>query len=116
MKIVATEEFVRMPAGTIFTPCDAYGNPKDDYEIKVDAGETDEKGVHHYNGTLPVFPLATAPGHFEFFSYDGDSNDARGYEYFAVLEDADIDNVILLLQWAKGHCSDIELVKKVPGL
>lgn len=108
-----TEDFVKMPAGTIFAPCDMWGNPLDEYEIKMDTGY-EINGEWHFNGTCPVFPHMV-DGMFEFFPYDGDSNDARSYDEFMVLDENDIDSIIKVLSWAKGGCSNDNIVEELKG-
>lgn len=119
MKIVDYEAFVRMPAGTIFTPwepCVMKAEP----EIKVDHGREiliesggKLKKIWYFNGTCHIIPQPvgdTGVGfdfgevESEFWYYDGDSNDASDYKMFLIFEEEDIDNMIKLLQWAKDGC------------
>lgn len=117
MKIVTYDEFVRMPAGTIFapwTPC-AY---KDEFEIKVDGGHSyinrySGKECWGFNGTMPVFPYANddwcfrgvGPIHSEMYLYDGSNADYDDDELFAVMEEKDIRKMIEALEWALKGCT-----------
>lgn len=109
MLIVTKEEFIKMPAGTIFAPwvpcCFDAG-----FEIKVDAGDGE-----HYNGTMPLEPwidciMPLDPGQYDvdFEIYDGDQNDIYKYKYIAVLEPKDIVNLISKLVWALNGCPDTD--------
>lgn len=113
MKIVTCEEFIVMPAGTVFAPCDEYGSVFDEFEIKMDEGKI-YNGEHTFNGTCPVFPIVQ-DFELEFFPYDGDANDARGHEYFLILEQQDVEQVIAMLHWANSGCKDETLIKDLPG-
>ena len=91
MLIVKREEFVRMPAGTVFAPW----RPNcfmGIFEIKVDTGR--------------LYPNFVGPGQndVDFQVYDGDQNDVADYDYIAVLERKDIENLISKLQWALNGC------------
>ena len=110
MLIVKREEFVRMPAGTIFAPW----RPNyfmERFEIKVDGGRlyTDYGWV--YSGTMPLEPWLeehVGPGQndVDFQVYDGDQNDVADYDYIAVLERKDVENLIGKLQWALNGCPE----------
>lgn len=114
MKIVTYDEFVRMPAGTIFAPY----KPcvfEDRMEIKVDGGgeyiDWQGKKKWGFIGTMPLEPWLgdMAPmdyGEYEakWEIYDGDQNDASFYSMFAVLEPQDVDKLISILRWAQGGC------------
>lgn len=117
MKIVDFENFVRLPAGTIFapyTPCVL----EDRLAIKVDEGrDWDESegyfDSHSFNGVMSLEPwlgdysCLFRPGDQEpasFENYDGDNNDYRDYELFLIFEEEDVDRLIRVLEWAKGGC------------
>lgn len=111
MKIVNYDEFVRMPAGTVFapyTPCVFEGN----FEIKVDEGrQWGDKWT--FNGTMCLEPWlgdyfqAFDYGTYEteLATYDGDSNDASEHKMFAVLEEHEVKRLINALHWALDGCS-----------
>lgn len=117
MKIVDYETFVRMPAGTIFSPWDPRGYIKD-FEIKIDPGKEHEinfadgkRKQWMYNGTCQVIPHIPddegydyGPVNYEFFYYDGSSVDVMDYNMFLIFEEEDIDNMIKVLEWAKKGC------------
>ena len=114
MLIVKREEFVRMPAGTIFAPwrpnCFMAG-----FEIKVDPGRLYPDYGWVYSGTMPLEPWLedfVGPGQndVDFQVYDGYQNDVAEYEYIAVLERKDIENLIGKLQWALNGCPYLELI------
>ena len=116
MKLVDFETFVRLPAGTIFAPytpcvleerlavktCEGWDTPDSPYYS------------HVFNGVMPLHPWVDSlscllydcgdeqPASFE--SYDGDNNDYRDYKLFLVFDEADIDRLIKVLEWAKGGC------------
>ena len=108
MLIVKREEFVRMPAGTIFAPW----RPNcfmERFEIKVDTGRLYPNYGWGYVGTMPLEPWLedfVGPGQndVDFQVYDGDQNDVADYDYIAVLERKDIENLISKLQWALNGC------------
>lgn len=110
MLIVKREEFVKMPAGTIFAPW----RPNcfmGIFEIKVDAGRFYPDYGWVYAGTMPLEPWledSVCPGQndVDFQVYDGDQNDVAEYEYIAVLERKDIENLIGKLQWALSGCPE----------
>lgn len=108
MLIVKREEFVRMPAGTVFAPW----RPNcfmGIFEIKVDTGRLYPNYGWVYVGTMPLEPWLedfVGPGQndVDFQVYDGDQNDVADYDYIAVLERKDIENLISKLQWALNGC------------
>ena len=117
MKIVNFENFVRLPAGTIFAPY----KPcvlEDRLAIKVDEGRDYDPNVylypHAFNGVMQLEPwmgdysCLFRPGDQEpasFEIYDGDNNDYRDYEMFLIFEEEDVDRLIRVLEWAKGGCA-----------
>lgn len=105
MKIVKTEEFIKMPAGTIFAPF-APSVFLDGFEIKVDAGDGNS-----YCGTMPLEPWLDdftyyCEGQYDvdFEVYDGSSADIVQYDLVAVLEEKDVRNLIGKLEWALNGC------------
>lgn len=110
MLIIKREEFVRMPAGTIFAPW----RPNcfmERFEIKVDAGRHDPDYGWLYCGTMPLEPwledfVCHGQNDADFQVYDGDQNDVAEYEYIAVLERKDVENLIDKLQWALNGCPE----------
>lgn len=108
MLIVKREEFVRMPAGAVFAPW----RPNcfmERFEIKVDTGRLYPNYGWGYVGTMPLEPWLedfVGPGQndVDFQVYDGDQNDVADYDYIAVLERKDIENLISKLQWALNGC------------
>lgn len=108
MLIVKREDFLKMSAGTIFapwTPNCFMGT----FEIKVDPGRFYPDCGWVYSGTMPLEPWLDdhiCPGHndVDFQVYDGDQNDVSEYEYIAVLERKDIENLIGKLRWALNGC------------
>lgn len=125
MKLIGYEEFIRMPAGTIFAPYRPYVL-EDELEIKVDHGHEYRNLLTGetqwvFDGTMPLRPwlgdyceLYNIGDQEEasFEIYDGDSNDARDYDMFLVFEEADIDRMIDVLKWAKSGCTaDYKLSK-----
>lgn len=109
MLIVTKEEFLKMPAGTIFCPwvwCYYDG----EFEIKVD-----DTVNGTYNGTMPLTPWidvdSIKPGKnkVDFEIYDGDQNDIYDCKWIAVLEKEDIENLISKLQWALKGCPKGEI-------
>lgn len=98
MLIVKREEFVRMPAGTIFAPW----RPNcfmERFEIKVNSGRPDPDYGWLYCGTMPLEPW------LEDFVCPG-QNDVAEYDYIAVLERKDVENLIGKLQWALNGCPE----------
>ena len=110
MLIVKREDFVKMPAGTIFAPW----SPNcfmDVFEIKVDTGQFHPDCGWIYCGAMPLEPWLEAsvgPGQndIDFQIYDEDQNDVADYEYIAVLERKDVENLIGKLQWALNGCPE----------
>lgn len=110
MLIIKREEFVRMPAGTIFAPW----RPNcfmGIFEIKVDTGRFYPDYGLVYSGTMPLEPWledSVCPGQndVDFQVYDGDQNDVAEYEYIAVLERKDVENLIGKLRWALSGCPE----------
>lgn len=110
MLIVKREEFVRMPAGTIFAPW----RPNcfmERFEIKVDSGRPDPDYGWLYCGTMPLEPsleyfTVIGQNDVDFVVYDGDQNDVAEYDYVAVLERKDVENLIGKLQWALNGCPE----------
>lgn len=118
MKLVGYEEFIRMPAGTIFAPYEPCVL-MEELAIKVDRGceygnrFTNEKRWA-FNGVMSLQPWLgeycelynvgdQEPASWEI--YDGDSHDASEYNLFLVFEEADIDRMINVLKWAKSGCT-----------
>ena len=123
MKIVRYEEFVRMPAGTIFMPYAPSVFLGDCFEIKVDKGHEypspfdPNETAYNFNGVMSLLPWLGAdccdtfyrPGDqmdAKFDIYDGDASDYIQYELFAILEEKDIDQLIKVLEWAKNGCKE----------
>lgn len=110
MLIVKREEFVKMPAGTIFAPW----RPNcfmGIFEIKVDTGRFYPDYGWVYTGIMPLEPWledSVCPGQndVDFQVYDGDQNDVAEYDYIAVLERKDVENLIGKLQWALNGCPE----------
>ena len=113
MKIVTYEEFVRMPAGTLFAPwkpCN-YENP---IAIKTDTGygrlDWKNRPTWYFNGVatlapfMPDYPDTYGIYESEIFHYDGDSYDYEEYQMFAVLEEHEVRRLLHLLEWALGGC------------
>jgi hypothetical protein len=118
MKIVDYNTFVRLPAGTVFSPympCSLEG----DLEIKVDGGHAYEAPCFpegwYFNGTMTLSPWFEdpslllglgdeAPASFEV--YDGSNVDYRDYKMFLIFEDSDVERLIKVLEWARSGCKD----------
>lgn len=115
MKIVGYEEFIRMPAGTIFAPF----TPnffEEGFEIKVDEGheyigQWDDEKHWAFLGTMPLEPWLACDDSMTYGEYDvkleiydGDSTDAMHYKMFAVLEPHDVKELINALYWALDGC------------
>lgn len=108
MKILNYDEFIRMPAGTIFAPYVPYGL-EEGLAIKTDHGG-EINGKWSFCGVMPlepwnldsVFDEESVRATFEI--YDGDSNDCADYDKFLVFDECDIDRLISVLQWAKNGC------------
>ena len=106
MLIVKREEFIKMPAGTIFAPW-IPNCFMDEFQIKVDGGDGE-----HYNGTMPLSPwlgdsiICPGQNDVDFEIYDGDQNDISNFEYIAVLERKDVENLISKLQWSLNGCNN----------
>ena len=116
MKIVNYEEFVRMPAGTIFAPYEP-NVFTEEFAVKTDTGE--ERDIPYcgkrwcFTGVMPLHPWL---GEYSFFNYigaqedasfeiyDGDQNDYDMDGMFAILEEQDIQKLITVLVWAMGGC------------
>ena len=99
MKVVDFDTFVRLPSGTIFapyTPCCLLG----EMEIKVDGGYPYKSSPcfegYAFNRTM------TLPASFEI--YDGSDVDYRDYKLFLIFEDADVERLIRVLEWARSGC------------
>lgn len=110
MKVVTVEEFIKMPAGTIFCPIKDGMFDNNDFEIKTQDGE-------RYCGTMPLVPWIDEfisikyPGTYDidYEIYDGCSADLIGlYECIAVLEEKDVRNLISKLYWALNGCKEEE--------
>lgn len=110
MLIVTTEEFIKMPAGTIFAPFEPNEFAfLEDLEIKVDGGDGET-----YLGTMPIVPWLdprrtfAGPGQYEvdYEIYDGSSAEISMYELVAVLEPKDVLNLISKLVWALNGCKN----------
>ena len=69
------------------------------FEIKVDTGRFYPDYGWVYSGTMPLEPW------LEDFVGPG-QNDVAEYEYIAVLERKDIENLIEKRQWALKGCPD----------
>lgn len=118
MKIVDYNTFVRLPAGTVFSPyipCSLEG----DLEIKVDGGHAYESPCFPegwtFNGTMTLSPwfedpsLLLGPGDeapASFEVYDGSNVDYRDYKMFLIFEDSDVERLIKVLEWARSGCKD----------
>lgn len=116
MKLVNFETFIRMPAGTVFAPYEPCVL-LDRLAIKVDPGEDMPEDypyyTHTFNGVMELEPwlsdhcMLWEAGDQEkasFEIYDGDTNDYRDYKLFLVFEEADVDRLISVLNWAKNGC------------
>lgn len=97
-----------MPAGTIFAPWipNCFMGT---FEIKVDPGRFYSDCGWVYSGTMPLEPwlddyICSGQNDVDFQVYDGDQNDVSEYEYIAVLERKDIENLIGKLRWALNGC------------
>lgn len=133
MKIVTYDEFIRMPAGTIFAPWtpSVY---EGDFEIKVDGGKQfvnryTGKEDYTFNGTMLIYPHIDTeheldgwynygPVKTEMFHYDGAAVDYSDYKMFAIMEEKDIRKMIEALEWALRGCvgefdTDIPLESEV---
>ena len=111
MKLVNYDEFIRMPAGTIFAPY-ARGELKEELSIKTSHGRT-YQGKWVFCGIMPLTPWNIDEVLFgdesvraSFEAYDGDEIDCADYDKFLVLEDFDIERLISVLQWAKNGCPE----------
>ena len=123
MKIVNYEEFIKMPAGTIFAPYEPCIF-KDEFAIKTDTGEEYyneylKETRWLFNGVMPLQPWInsehTCPdlGYHEDASYeiyDGSSVDYDEKGLFAILEEQDVKKLIDILQWALKGCEDEPVV------
>lgn len=114
MRLVTTEEFARMPAGTVFAPFEPYVL-KDRLEIKVDGGAlvTNGRGERFwaYNGTMPLEPWNMEDlndigdrADAEYEVCDGDQNDLIDEKMILVLERQDVERMIGVLKWALEGC------------
>lgn len=116
MKIVNYDEFVRMPAGTIFAPYKPHIF-QEEFGIKTNTGEEYNSPycgkIWCFTGVMPLQPWLDdysgllCPGTQEdasFEIYDGDQNDYDKDGMFAVLEERDIKKLIDILQWALKGC------------
>lgn len=114
MKIVTYDEFIRMPAGTVFAPYEPCVF-KDHFEIKVDKGWEDGSD-YYFNGTMPLEPCPVGneyawgkmmgPGQVdtEMCIYDGSNADYSKDELFAVLEPHEVRRLIKALLWVYEGC------------
>lgn len=122
MKIVNYEEFIRMPAGTIFAPYEPCIF-KEELAIKTDTGEEHDIPFYGkrwcFNGVMPLRPwlgdcctLYSAGDQEDasFEIYDGDHNDYDNDGLFAILEEQDVKKLIDILQWALKGCEDEPVV------
>lgn len=128
MKIVNYEEFIRMPAGTIFAPYEPCIF-KDEFAIKTDTGEEYEYHSEYFNtvlekrwifnGVMPLQPWLdcehTVPelgyqGDASYEIYDGSSVDYDEKGMFAILEEKDVLKLIDILKWALKGCEDEPVV------
>lgn len=112
MKIVTYDEFIRMPAGTIFAtyePCVF----KDRFQIKTDGGW--EVGKNYYfNGAMPLEPWLDVDNMLsesllgtyktEMCTYDDSNADYSEDELFAILEPHEVKELIKALYWALDGC------------
>ena len=107
MKIVDYNEFIRLPAGTVFCPYEPcfFHSP---LQIKTDTGW--QSGTKYlFNGTISLEPsfsdqenLAFGVGRYEigFPVCDTSSIDFDENSLFAILDKEEIENLIDLLKWA----------------
>lgn len=119
MKIVNYDDFVRMPAGTIFAPF----TPNiftEEFGIKVDTGEEHDIPFCGkrwcFNGVMPLRPWLGDFSNYigslylgfqedaSFEIYDGDHNDYDKDGMFAILEEQDVKRLIKVLEWALKGC------------
>ena len=111
MKIVDYNEFVRLPAGTVFCPYEPcfFHSP---LQIKTDTGW--QSGTKYlFNGTISLEPsfsdqenLAFCVGRYEigFPVCDTSSIDFDENSLFAILDKEEIENLIDLLKWELKGC------------
>lgn len=111
MKIVDYNEFIRLPAGTVFCPYEPcfFHSP---LQIKTDTGH-EYNGQHIFNGAMPLEPwfidqdnLPTETGTYktEMAIWDDSSVDFEKNGLFAVLEKHEIEELIKSLKWAMDGC------------
>lgn len=107
MLIVKREDFIKMPAGTIFAPFlpNVFA---EGFEIKVDGGNGER-----YCGTMPLepwidndFTMTEGQYNVDYEIYDGDQNSILEYDLIAVLEEKDVHALIEKLMWALNGCKD----------
>ena len=115
MRLINYEDFIRMPAGTIFAPYKPCVTVER-LAIKTDEGKvlpySWAKGEHLFNGVMPLEPWLGDTGLYNigdredasFEIYDGANSDYMDYKMFLVFEEADIDLMIKVLIWAKNGC------------
>ena len=114
MKIVNYEEFVRMPAGTIFAPFEP-SVFTEEFAVKTDTGE--EHDIPYcgkrwcFNGVMSLQPWLGDYSYFlgaqedaSYEIYDGDHNDYDKDGMFAILEEQDVKKLIKVLKWALNGC------------
>lgn len=114
MKIVTYDEFIRMPAGTIFAPYEPCVF-KDHFEIKTDTGWEDGS-EYYFNGTMPLEPCPVGDEYAwgnmmglgkvetEMCTYDGSNADYSKDELFAIFEPDEVSRLIKSLLWALNGC------------
>lgn len=111
MKIVNYQEFIRLPAGSVFCPYEPciFHSP---FQIKTDTGH-EYSGHHIFNGAMPLEPwfvdqnnLPTEAGTYktEMAIWDDSSVDFEKDGLFAVLEKNEIEELINVLKWALNGC------------
>lgn len=111
MKIVNYEEFIRLPAGSVFCPYEPciFHSP---FQIKTDTGR-EYNGQHIFNGTMPLEPWFSVEDEFpdcvgnyetEMVVTDNSSVDFDKDCLFAVLETHEVQKIIDALKWAIGGC------------
>ena len=83
MRVVDFNTFTRLPSGTIFAPYTPSPWLGDDSVCLLSPGDT-------------------APASFEI--YDGCDIDYRDYRLFLIFEDADVERLIRVLEWARSGC------------
>lgn len=115
MLIVDYKTFVRMPAGTVYSPYEPCIFISDHFSIKTDTGEplSFSKDAWTFLGEMPLNPCFLDDDHRAFGTgkfqtvlavYDTAACDYDDDQLFAVLERHEIKNMIDALYWALDGC------------